>query len=163
MNGIKDILRYDYSSGNFYYLKDGNNQFTKAGSLAGSIDRKGYRKIKFDGKTYAAHRIAWWWKHGAMPEAQIDHINGIKDDNRITNLRLATNAQNQWNVAKSPKKGHTSKYKGVCWDDCCGKWRAYLTVNGKQKKLGVFDTEEAAKSAYEIEASQHRGDFHNYG
>ena len=76
-----------------------------AGSVAGTINTRGYVHILVCGRKYLAHRLAWFYVHGTWPLAQIDHINMVKTDNRISNLREATNSQNHGNVLMHPMKG----------------------------------------------------------
>jgi hypothetical protein len=92
-----------------------------------------------------AHRAAWCLYHGEWPAGVIDHINGDKTDNRIENLRCVTPSINSRNMKKF--KHNTSGIAGVCWHKASNKWRAIVTVGGRQKSLGVFsDKDDAAKA-----------------
>ncbi len=85
-----------------------------------------------------AHQFGWYFIHKEIVE-EIDHINGVRDDNRIINLRAVTKQQNHFNRTKA--KGYRYNYK---W----GKWTSKITLKGKQMYLGSFNTEEEAKEAY---------------
>lgn len=89
---------------------------------------------------------------GDWPTDQIDHINGDKGDNRIANLREATNAENNRNTGAG--QANTSGFKGVCWDKAKGKWRAQIEIDGRGAHLGYFTTPEAA---YVASAAKHHG------
>jgi hypothetical protein len=118
------------------------------GVKAGDIARPGsdgYVRIRLLGKTYKAHRLAWLWVHGCMPNGDIDHINGVKADNRITNLREASRAVNTANIF-GPQVNNTSGHLGVTRYKL--KWRAQISVNGKMKYIGLFATPEDAHRAY---------------
>jgi hypothetical protein len=108
---------------------------------------KGYITIQihFEHKKYYlnAHQFAWYWVHKEYVE-QIDHINGIKSDNRICNLRSVTIQQNHMNRTTA---------KGYCWDKQYNKWRAKITFNNKNIYLGRFEKEEDARAAY-LEAKE---------
>lgn len=93
----------------------------------------------------------------APKELQVDHINGDKLDNRRSNLRLATNSQNQMNCRK--RYGNDSKYKGVCWHWQNSKWRANIKIDGKQTHLGLFLNEIDAAKAYDDAARKYFGEF----
>lgn len=90
-------------------------------------------------------------EHGEWPSKEIDHINGSRTDNRITNLRQATSAQNKQNARM--RSDNSSGYPGVSWFKCCNKWRADIQGGRKQNYLGVFDTAELAHEAYEFAKS----------
>ena len=134
---LKEILDYSQTTGVFVW-KTKVNRRVRVGGKAGSYDKDGYVKIKIDKKDYRAHRLAWLYIHGCWPTDQIDHINRIKDDNRIENLRDVTQQQQQFNT----------KAKGYFWDKQRGKWQARIMVNIKMKYLGRYDTEEDARAAY---------------
>lgn len=132
------------------------------GKLAGSVGLgDGYRYVKC-GKSrrrVAAHRVIFLMHHGYLP-AVIDHINRIRDDNRIENLRDAvTEGNNQGN--QSHQVGRSSKYRGVCWDAARGKWAAAVKCGGKRFNLGRFSCEHQAAAAYNAKASESFGDFAN--
>ena len=113
-----------------------------AGVKAGTI-KAGYVIIKIDGKLYNASRLIWMYVHGEDPgELQIDHINRIKNDDRIENLRTVTHQQNHWN--RSSDKNSSSKYPGVSWNQFHKKWLSRIGVDGKEIYLGLYDTEEEA-------------------
>jgi hypothetical protein len=126
----------------------------RSGTIAGCKHSEGYIVIKLQGKAYKAHRLVWLYVHGSWPKEQIDHINGIKDDNMISNLREATNRQNQQNQ-KNPKKSNRSGYLGVSYRKDCGRWRATLYYNGHNKSLGDFETPELANEAYITAKREH--------
>lgn len=94
---------------------------------------------------------------GEWPPDEIDHINGVRDDNRWVNLRIATRGQNLCNARR--RSDNTSGYKGVCWDANKGKWLASITINRKNKFLGHYETPEAGHEAYFVAAREHFGEF----
>lgn len=130
----------------------------KIGDEAGWLDDKGYLIVQWKGKNYKVHRIIYEMAYGAIPDSyQVDHVNGIRTDNRVDNLRLATNAQNQWNACK--RKTNTSGLKGVSWHKQKQKWESYIQIFGKKKPLGLFTTKEEAYAA-RLEAEKfYHGEF----
>jgi hypothetical protein len=96
---MRDWLRYEPETGHFYWLKTSSPR-GKAGARAGGIGNQGYAKIKIHGKTYQAHRLAWWFAYNKWPENEIDHINGDRSDNRLKNLRDVPRSLNQRNSAR---------------------------------------------------------------
>jgi hypothetical protein len=132
-----------------------------AGVLAGTLDSHGYVQISINRKSYLAHRLAWQYVNGIWPIGRLDHINNIRNDNRIINLREATALSNSWNVAR--KRTNTSGYKGVSFRRETSKWRSRIMVNGSRKHLGEFDSPEAAHAAYCDAAKDFYGEFYNPG
>ena len=121
----------------------------KAGTVAGWRSYKdGYWYIVVDGKRYVAHRIVWALVHGVDPTYQIDHINGVRDDNRIENLRLAPKGQLDNLQNSALQSNNTSGYRGVSWHKIVGKWQGRIVKNQKTTHLGYFDTPEEAYAAY---------------
>lgn len=102
----------------------------------GRLTTKGYRQISINGQRYMAHRLAWLYVHGVWPADQLDHINGLKDDNRIANLREVSNKQNGENVRMF--KHNTSGRKGVSWIKREGMWMADIKHHKRTIYLGRF-------------------------
>ena len=136
---LKSILNYDQHTGVF--TKIVNNVITEVGSHNGN----GYIRIIVNKKTYKAHRLAWLYMTGKMPTKVIDHINGIRNDNRFCNLREVSIQQNAQNIRKA-RADNKSGYLGVNVDK--GKFAASIKVNGRKKYLGSFETPEMAHQAY---------------
>lgn len=137
---LRERLHYDPETGVFTWAEG----TIKAGRIAGSRNAQGYLTICILGKNRYCHRLAWMYVYGEWPIDQIDHKNRIRDDNRIDNLRLATNAQNSAN--KDAPSNNTSGVKGVHWHSTAGKWQASLSVGGRRIYLGLHDDIEAAAS-----------------
>ncbi len=145
-----EALDYNSDTGQIFWRKSRGTK--KAGSEAGAVNCKGYVCIMLGGKGYQAHRLAWLLHHKEMPSQDIDHINGIKTDNRISNLRLVTVRQNQYNQRK-PRIDNKSGYLGVTvYKD---KWMASIKINSKTKHLGYFSTPEQASEAYKKAKRKH--------
>lgn len=125
----------------------------------GCIRSHGYRYIGIGNREYAAHRLAWFYMHGVWPRRQIDHVNGIRDDNRAKNLREASPQQNNFNQ-KTPVT-NTSGYKGVSWNKRDQNWEASIQINRKHIHLGRFSTPESAALVYAAKASELFGEFAN--
>jgi hypothetical protein len=159
-NALRDrlmsVLSYDPETGLFVWRVSVNSR-ARAGSVAGCIATRGYRIIYFDKAKYPAHRLAWFYIHGVWPPEYIDHINGDTSDNRIANLRPATNAQNQANSRKH--RDNRSGLKGVTWDNWAGKWKTQIKSGGRSKFLGLFDAKEDAHRAYERAARELNGEY----
>lgn len=132
-----------------------NPQF--AGKPAGNATGRGYWVVGINGRSITAHRIVWIWVHGSLPEADIDHINCDKADNRIANLRAASRSQNSAN--RPPPKNNKSGYKGVHFDRGRQRWMAYIKKDWKRHHLGRFDSKEEAIAAYETAALKMFGEF----
>ena len=150
---LKELLHYNPYTGIFNWIK-------RKGNVAGYSD-KGYIRIRVQDKLYAAHRLAWLYTHKTFPTNEIDHINRIKDDNRLINLREATRLQNNTNVGA--RANNTSGMKGVCLHKPSGKWVAGISIKGKSKHLGYFTTKQEAHAAYCKAADEHHKEFANYG
>jgi hypothetical protein len=157
---LKDNLRYDPDTGFLWWTKRVRGRpFDKpAGCLAKTT---GYVRV---GSTkqgiltlYAAHRLAWFLYHGVWPKDQIDHINNVRDDNRIVNLREATSSENQGN--RKFREGGASKYKGVSWKKPLCKWFAQIMISNKSIHLGYYDNEKEAALAYNKAALEHFGEY----
>lgn len=134
---FKEFITYDPDTGLMYWNKVINNK-ARSGDLCGSnVDSKGYRRVCFKGKQFRAHRVAWLLYYGCTPSAQIDHINGNRTDNRICNLRLASNAENSRNAKLS--KDNTSGCSGVTYHKKAKKWAASIMYNRKQIYLGIYE------------------------
>jgi hypothetical protein len=143
---IQELFVYDAETGVFTRrVATGRHGCHRAGTKAGTRERRGYIMIGIDSQRHMAHRLAWLYVYGEFPKTDIDHINNIKDDNRIVNLRLVTRKQNMQNVLAH--KHNTSGFKGVSWHKPKNKWRAYIFVDYKQLYLGLFETKEAAAAA----------------
>ncbi len=120
----------------------------------------GYWQVGVDGKMYLAHRLAWIFLHGSIPEGfDIDHINRVRTDNRECNLRLATRSQNIRNVSKT--RSSVSGLLGARFDKRRKKkpWYASIRVEGKTKSLGRYKTAQEAHEAYMLAAKGLYGDF----
>ncbi len=152
-------LHYDPDTGFFTWTKSRGNR--KAGSRAGHVNGDGYVRIAIKLHYYSAHRLAWLATHGYWPPGDIDHINGVRDDNRIINLRSATRAQNAQNRFKSTRSG--LGLKGTGYDVASGRWWAGIKKGWKRLHLGCFDTAEAAHATYCAAAQKAFGKFFNPG
>lgn len=158
---LKEFLHYDESTGEFRWIKKASDK-TEVGSVAGWLrSEKGYRQIGFMGTTFYAHRLAWMYVHGDFPKSQIDHANGIKDDNRLVNLRCATSTLNLANIG--PKRDNTSGAKNVHWCNSKSRWIAKIKVEGDTKHLGSFKDFDAATVAAKDGRILAFGEFANHG
>jgi hypothetical protein len=161
---LRELLHYDPTTGVFTWLprptstRHGRTWNTRyVGTRAGTVDSHGHVQIKVNGRLHLAHRLAWLYAHGEWPVAGLDHINGVRDDNRLANLRPATESQNAAN-RRTPIT-NTSGFKGVSWHKDRRRWQATIMVASKQSYLGLFDTPEAAHAAYAAAAREHHGEF----
>ena len=139
---FKKYLSYDPDTGVFTRLKSVGNQ--PIGSVAGNKTSHGYVRISVEGRLWRAHRLAWLFFYEVWPTDQIDHINGVRTDNRIVNLREVNNRENQSNTDKT-RSGIPA---GVHWDKSRGKWFSQALTKDGKKALGRYDDMEEAHAAY---------------
>lgn len=144
---LREQVSYDPLTGAFVRLKDAARGKMKAGACACKEHTSGYFVICILGTILMAHRAAWAHVHGEWPECHIDHINGNRKDNRLCNLRLATDAVNAQNV-RAARKDNKIGLLGVSLDKNRGRWRAQISIGGKNISLGNHDTPELAHEAY---------------
>lgn len=129
---------------------------TKVGRAAGS-NCHGHLYVRFDCASYPVHHLVWFLFNGRLPIYEIDHINGIKNDNRIENLRDVPHRVNMENV-RAPSEANTSGYLGVTWKKASKKWCAQIKVKGRKRHLGLFVTAEDAHQKYlSVKREEHDG------
>lgn len=157
---IIDWLHYSPSTGQFIWMKEptiAQDRHTEAGTTR----KSGYVFIGFnDFGIIAAHRLAWVYMHGAIPDGmEVDHIDGNPSNNALDNLRLATSSQQKMN--KRVQSNNRSGLKGAYYHACHKgkKWRSQIKVGPKLIFLGYFHTAEEAHAAYGAAALQHFGEF----
>lgn len=175
---LRQLLRYDPQTGKLFWLErhlsiyDFSDTSAPrrcrvfnalfAGREAGQLGSGGYIIVTINHIPFRAHRLIWAMNNDEQfpSNLQIDHINGDRTDNRISNLRLATNRENARNQRRrmTNKSGHN----GVYWDSATNKWRAQITLNGKTYALGRFSTKSKAAHA---RRSAHLNSFfyHSHG
>lgn len=141
----KELLNYDPLTGIFTW-RIGRRGASKD-APAGCKRKDGYVTMEVDGERHYCHRLAWVISYGAWPIEQIDHINGDPSDNRLSNLREASNTLNSQNQRR-PRPSNKVGYLGVSWHKCCESFRATIAVQGKQHHLGLFATAADAHQAY---------------
>jgi len=142
---LKELLSYDPESGKFEWraVRGGG----RPGREPGAVSSNGYRRIGVDGTKYAAHRLAWFYVYNEWPGGMIDHINGDRLDNRIDNLRVATNELNQQNQ-RCARIDNKIGLLGVNWEKWSRKYKAQIRVHGKKLLIGRFDCPLTAHRAY---------------
>lgn len=150
---LAELVNYCAERGEFVAIKSRGN--IKAGMVLGKPRVDGYVRIGIDGKDYFAHRLAFLWVHGFMPDV-VDHINGDRSDNRIANLRAASVMTNNRNSAK--KSYGKSRFRGVSARRG-GKWRACIRIDGK-KHLYLIECRSEIEAAYwyDMASIEHHGD-----
>ena len=127
------------------YQKRWNNKF--ANTIAGCLYDNGYRYIHVTPNSYLEHRLVWLFSYGRWPSAGLDHIDGDRANNLISNLRSASHLENAQN--QKVKKTNTSGFTGVQWCAKRSKWEASIVLNYKGIYLGAFDLKEDARDAYQ--------------
>lgn len=154
------IIHYDPTTGIFIRKPIHGRGRCAAGIRADYLRVDGYSYVCVDRMSYLAHRLAWIYMTGVVP-AYLDHINGMKSDNRIENLRIATQWQNQLNHSRSLR--NTNGIKGVCWSTRNKRWIAQSRMNSKSNWLGSFMTKDEAEAAVKAFRELHHGEFINHG
>jgi len=168
------LLRYEPETGLLFWRKRPVEMFSDSGcgGQAGVAARwngrfagkealtakhsTGYRYGMIFGHAYFAHRVIWAMETGEWPPDQIDHINGVRNDNRLVNLRAVSRAVNSKNQRRP--KSNTSGVIGVCWHRTHGKWVARIKRDGKNIHLGLFTSKSdaiAARAAADIDLGFH--------
>lgn len=136
----------DYDNGNL--VRRVSIRGRHAGTILGTPKEKGYLVAIVDARQYRVHHLVWFWHHGSWV-LELDHLNRVRHDNRIENLRPCTHTQNLGNM-----RPRVHEHKGVTFCKQTGKWRAQLKGH-----LGRFDTIEEAALAYNRAAVEYFGDF----
>lgn len=143
---LKELLDYDAETGAMRWRAPLAPRM-KAGDTAGCLNSQGYLRVKVEGKNYQGHRLAWLWVHGGWPAAELDHRNGIRDDNRMANLREVTHAENLQNERKARPHSSTGilgivrRRRG---------YQARITLLGQCYTIGTYRTPAEAGDAYQV-------------
>lgn len=141
---LRALMHYNPETGEFSRRVHLSNR-SRGISAIGNKHSQGYIIICVDGKPLRAHRLAWLYVYGEWPKEQIDHINGIRNDNRIANLRDITHIENKRHRVAAVKPG---RLLGAGFHKATGRWSSQITANYKKIHLGYFKTEREAHEAY---------------
>ena len=148
------MLKYDAVSGKL--TKEGEPNWVQSTKLSTT----GYLRQAYKGKLWYTHRLAWFLHYGTLPK-QVDHINGDRTDNRICNLRLADDYENQQNTGI--QRDNTSGVKGVYLHKRTGKWTGQLRAFGKRFSIGYHITIGEAETAMRELRQEKHGMYANHG
>lgn len=152
----RDFLRLDAESGRLFWKKKPNRSIV-VGSEAGTARPDGYRIISINRQRFLAHRLVWALLHDEQPPDEIDHIDGDPSNNRPSNLRAASHAQNIAN--QKSNRRNTSGIRGVYFSRARGRWVAQITASGDKKYIGIFSSISDAQAAYNSAAERKFGEF----
>lgn len=142
---LRQLLIYDRQTGRLYWRATSSNR-APAGSRAGTLNKlSGYRIVQVGKTFYREHRLVWLLEYGFLPN-EIDHINGVRDDNRVENLRSVDRSGNNQN--RAVQTNSTSGVTGVSYDKARRMWAAHIKIGGRKKHLGRFASLEDAAAAY---------------
>ena len=155
-NIVTKLLEYDPSTGTFRWKVSRGNGII-AGDVAGTINKKGYRKICINRVNYFASRLAWIYMTGCVPTETIDHKDRNPSNDKWDNLREATRSENQMN--RRLPSHNTSGAKGVIWSKERNRWKALIRKKCKQIFLGYFDSIDEAKKTYWHAANKYHNQF----
>lgn len=150
MEGATNNFLYNYEEGVLYRKRNMRPCISKASGCA-------YVKVYAEGVYYQYHNVVWVCCNGKIPEGfTVDHIDGDKLNNNISNLRLASSHEQTYNT-----RGHgkTSQYKGVSFNKAAGKYFSRIMIRGKEIWLGSFDSEHLAHISYKLASEKYHGDF----
>jgi len=152
---LKAVLCYEPISGMFRWAS--KRRGVSSQNRPGTVGLDGYRRIRVLGKAYRASRLAWLYVYGVWPQGYVDHIDGDRSHDAISNLRIVdalTNAQNQRRAHRDNQSG---QLLGASLSDE-GRWVAQITANRKTRHIGTFNTAEEAHQAYLVEKRRvHKG------
>lgn len=152
---VRELLNYNSETGALTWAFN-VGPTARAGGVAGSIEKKGYRSIGVDGSYYKAHRLVWLHVTGEWPTGQIDHKDGDKDNNRFENLRDVSPSVNQQNMRHATVRNKSCGLLGVTPNN--KKWKAGIHIGGIKRHLGTFGTAEEAHAAYlDAKRKHHEG------
>lgn len=146
---------FEYKDGELIRKVSSRGARSRVGDSVGCLKPNGRVYVTVEGKQYYRYRLIWIMFHGDIPAGlQVDHIDntGLKSDDRIENLRLATGAQNQ----------HNTEAKGYSWNKAKGKWEAHIGHQGKKIHLGLFDCQIDARAEYLRAKKKYAGEFNPY-
>ncbi len=141
---LRELFDYDPETG-ITSWKVAHHRNAVVGAPTHFVTPHGYASTSIDKKLYVTHRLIWLYCYGRMPTGDVDHINGVRTDNRIANLREVSRAGNLQNL-RNANSTSTSGLLGVCVNK--DKWQARITVLGKQISLGTYLTPMLAHQAY---------------
>ena len=165
---VRRLFTYNPETGDVVRRVSAGRRFA-VGTVLKSMNDEGYIRTRINLREYKIHRLIWLYVHGVWPSGDIDHINGIKSDNRLANLRDVPRSLNQLN-RHSPSRRSTSGFLGVSLDRQTGRWMAQVGFQGKMRRIGSFETPEEASDAYRSakrelrpEAFAYEGDFAECG
>lgn len=148
---LKEILDYSPDTGIFVWKVDKAFRARK-GDKAGSLTDHGYIKLTINRKRYYAHRLAWIYVYGSHATQQLDHINGVRDDNRVENLREVSNREN----GSNRKEHREGKPVGISFYAQWNYWSAAIQIKGRTTYLGSYPTKELAAEAYQKALAEYK-------
>jgi hypothetical protein len=140
---LKSMFSYNPETGDIARVKDSNGR-TCHDKHCGHITANGYLRLNVGGTGIMAHRVIWFLYYNKWPSGEIDHINGIRNDNRIVNLRDINHRVNNQNRTKNRE----GKIPGYWYDVFHEKYKSEIYVNHKKIALGTYETKEEAIAAY---------------
>lgn len=156
IDSLREILNYCPETGAVTW-RTSTAKRTAGQQAGGPTDERGYLAVIIKGRKYYHHVIGWAFVNGRWPDQQIDHRDGVPWHNWASNLREATNGQNQHNQSK--RKNNTSGVKGVSWHEGRQKWRGTVWKDGRSHSAGFHSTKEAAAAAVATLREQLHGAF----
>lgn len=142
---LRKLFDYDPSTGVVTRLVCTANRHV-VGEPVGSSGARGYLQATIHSKKYPLHRLIWMWMYGKWPPQMVDHIDRDRTNNRLSNLRCVTHAENCHNQGRGRR--NWSDYIGVSWDKSRCLWTSGICVDGRRRNLGRFLTPELASAAY---------------